>query len=65
MSVYSAGSPTFAPAVAGRDQHLIGHGDSPAARSWPWALLTALAHAGAYIDLSGVLAVQRLRRDCR
>jgi hypothetical protein len=42
--------------------HLIGRGDRPAARSWPWALLEALAHAGACVDPSGVLAVQRLRR---
>jgi hypothetical protein len=62
MSVYSAGSPAFAPAVTGRD-HLIGRGDSPAAPSWPWALLEALAHAGACIDPSGMLACQRLRRD--
>jgi hypothetical protein len=27
-----------------------------------WALLEALAYAGAYIDPSGVLAVQRLRQ---
>ena len=65
MSVYSAGSPAFAPAVTGRDQHLIGRGDSSAARFWPWALLEAFAHAGACIDPSGMLAVQRLRRGCQ
>ena len=68
MSVYSAGSPTFAPAVARRDdqqQHVIGRGDGSAARSWRWALLEALAHAGACIDPSGMLAVQRLRRGCQ
>jgi hypothetical protein len=63
MSVYSAGSPAFAPAVTVRDQHRIGRGHSSAAPSWRWALLEALAHAGACIDPSGILAVQRLRHN--
>jgi hypothetical protein len=36
--------------------------DREARRSRLWTLLEALAYAGAFIDPSGILAVERLRR---
>jgi hypothetical protein len=36
--------------------------DREARRSRLWTVLEALAYAGAYIDPSGILAVERLRR---
>jgi hypothetical protein len=42
-----------------------GQADADLGRERPsrlWALIEALAYAGAYIDPSGILAVQRLRQ---
>ena len=36
--------------------------DAERARSRLWTLIEALAYAGAYIDPSGILAVERLRQ---
>ena len=36
--------------------------DNDRARSRLWTLIEALAYAGAYIDPSGILAVERLRQ---
>jgi hypothetical protein len=36
-----------------------GEGTKP---TWTWRVLEAMAYAGAYIDPSGVLAAERLRR---
>ena len=36
--------------------------DNDRARSRLWTLVEALAYAGAYIDPSGILAVERLRQ---
>jgi hypothetical protein len=32
------------------------------ARPWIWTMIEALAYAGAYVDPSGILAVERLRQ---
>jgi hypothetical protein len=50
------------PAFQDRNQR-TDRNDTSAARSLAWALLEALACAGAFIDPSGVLAGQRLRRS--
>jgi hypothetical protein len=67
MSHLIASAPTRPPAF--REHDTIDHDttdhiaqDSERARSRIWTLLEALAYAGAYIDPSGVLAVQRLRQ---
>jgi hypothetical protein len=60
MSVITA-SPTLAPTVGDRDEARNRHHRS-AVPSRAWALLAALAYAGAIIDPSGVLAGQRMRR---
>lgn len=62
MSVSSTGSPSFAAAVHDRTQR-TDRNHTPAVPSWAWALLEALAYAGACNDPSGVLAVQRLHRS--
>jgi hypothetical protein len=36
--------------------------DADRARSRLWTLIEALAYAGAYVDPSGILAVERLRQ---
>jgi hypothetical protein len=36
-----------------------GEGTKP---TWPWRVLEAMAYAGAYINPTGVLAVEHLRR---
>ena len=36
--------------------------DTERSRSRLWTLIEALAYAGAYVDPSGILAVQRLRQ---
>jgi hypothetical protein len=61
VSVITAGSPTLAPTVGDRDEARNRHHRS-AVPSRAWALLAALAYAGAIIDPSGVLAGQRMRR---
>jgi hypothetical protein len=67
MSHLIASAPTRPPAF--RDHDTIDHDttdhiaqDDKRARSRIWTLIEALAYAGAYIDPSGVLAVQRLRQ---
>ncbi len=62
MSQLIASSPTRPPAF--RDRTATDHID-PAAerrRARLWTVIEALAYAGAYIDPSGILAVQRLRQ---
>jgi hypothetical protein len=67
MSHLIASAPTRPPAF--RDHDTIDHDTTDhitqdeRARSRIWTLLEALAYAGAYIDPSGVLAVQRLRQS--
>jgi hypothetical protein len=59
---------TATRAPASRDQAGTGHADAGQAdlgRERPsrlWAMIEALAYAGAYIDPSGIMAVQRLRQ---
>jgi hypothetical protein len=67
MSHLIASAPTRPPAF--RDHDTIDHDttdhaaqDRERARSRIWTLIEALAYAGAYIDPSGILAVQRLRQ---
>ena len=67
MSQRIASVPTRPPAF--RDHDTVDHDttdhtahDGERDRSRIWTLLEALAYAGAYIDPSGVLAVQRLRQ---
>jgi hypothetical protein len=61
MSHLIASTATRAPAF--RDQPGTDHADLGRERpSRLWALIEALAYAGAYIDPSGILAVQRLRQ---
>ena len=62
MSQLIASTATRPPAF--RDRAATDHTD-PAPeprRSRIWTVIEALAYAGAYIDPSGVLAVQRLRQ---
>ena len=67
MSHLIASAPTRPPAF--RDHDTIDHDttdhtsqDGERARSRIWTLIEALAYAGAYIDPSGILAVERLRQ---
>jgi hypothetical protein len=66
MSHLIASTATRAPAF--RDQAGTDHADASRAdlgRERPsrlWTLIEALAYAGAFIDPSGILAVQRLRQ---
>jgi hypothetical protein len=67
MSNLIASAPTRPPAFRDydtTDQDTTDHTsqDGERARSRIWTLIEALAYAGAYIDPSGVLAVQRLRQ---
>ena len=71
MSQMTVTASTRAPALRDRaatdqaatDQAAIDQADLGRERpSRLWVLLEALAYAGAYIDPSGVLAVQRLRQ---
>jgi hypothetical protein len=55
-------TPTQAPSVPDRDDTGQGDRTPEARRSRLWALIEALAYAGAYIDPSGIMAVQRLRQ---
>ena len=66
MSQLIASSPTRPPAF--RDRTATDH-TAPAdsdrqarRRARLWTVIEALAYAGAYIDPSGILAVQRLRQ---
>jgi hypothetical protein len=61
MSQLIATTSTRAPAF--RDRDATDHADLGRERpSRIWAVLEALAYAGAFIDPSGILAVQRLRQ---
>jgi hypothetical protein len=60
MSQLIASAPTRPPAFRDTTDHTSQ--DVERARSRIWTLIEALAYAGAYIDPSGVLAVQRLRQ---
>ncbi|HEX4908401.1 MAG TPA: hypothetical protein VFW32_07410 [Actinomycetes bacterium] len=53
---------TRAPALRDRhDADRVDHDRTPG-RSRLWALIEALAYAGAIVDPSGIMAVERLRR---
>ena len=55
-------STTQAPAFRDRpDADRVDHDRTPG-RSRLWALIEALAYAGAIVDPSGIMAVERLRR---
>jgi hypothetical protein len=63
MSQLIASTATRAPAFRDDTDHpdhagRTGERDRP----WIWTLIEALAYAGAYIDPSGILAVERLRQ---
>jgi hypothetical protein len=61
MSELIASTATRTPAFRDRDAN--DHADLDRERpSRIWALLEALAYAGAFIDPSGILAMQRLRQ---
>jgi hypothetical protein len=62
MSQPIASTATRPPAF--RDRPATDHTDPPPEprRSRLWTVIEALAYAGAYIDPSGILAVQRLRQ---
>jgi hypothetical protein len=63
MSQPLAATATRAPAFrdrVGTDQADLARDE--ARRSTLWTMLEALAYAGAFIDPSGILAVQRLRQ---
>ena len=65
MSHLIATAPARARAFRDRpDTDHIDHADRDGERdrSRIWTLIEALAYAGAYIDPSGILAVQRLRQ---
>lgn len=66
MSHLTASTATRAPAFrdqAGTDNADAGQADLGRERpSRLWAMIEALAYAGAYIDPSGIMAVQRLRQ---
>jgi hypothetical protein len=57
--------PAFRDGTAADHTDPIGHDDADRQarrRARLWTVLEALAYAGAYIDPSGILAVQRLRQ---
>jgi hypothetical protein len=65
MSHLIASAPTRAPAF--RDHPDTDHDanaghDRERTRSRIWTVIEALAYAGAYIDPSGILAVERIRQ---
>ena len=62
MSQLLATTSTRAPALPDRDDTDHADRSREPGRSRRWALIEALAYAGAYIDPSGILAVQRLRQ---
>jgi hypothetical protein len=55
-------TPTQAPSVQDRDDTGQADRKREVRRTRLWALVEALAYAGAYIDPSGILAIQRLRQ---
>ena len=64
MSHMIASAPTRAPAFRDRPDtdHSASANDGERARSRIWTVIEALAYAGAYVDPSGILAVERLRQ---
>jgi hypothetical protein len=62
MSQLVATTSTQAPALSDRDGIDQADRKREARRTRLWALIEALAYAGAYIDPSGIMAVQRLRQ---
>jgi hypothetical protein len=62
MSHLIASAPTRARAFQDRTETDCTDHDNDRARSRLWTLIEALAYAGAYIDPSGILAVERLRQ---
>jgi hypothetical protein len=65
MSQLIANAPTRAPALRDRqdtDNAANADHNGERARSRIWTLIEALAYAGAYVDPSGILAVERLRQ---
>jgi len=65
MSHMIASAPTRAPALRDRrdtDHSANADHGGERARSRIWTVIEALAYAGAYIDPSGILAVERLRQ---
>jgi hypothetical protein len=62
MSQLVATTSTQAPALPDRDGIDRADRKREARRTRLWALIEALAYAGAYIDPSGIMAVQRLRQ---
>jgi hypothetical protein len=62
MSQLVATTSTRAPALPDRDGIDQADPKREARRTRLWALIEALAYAGAYIDPSGIMAVQRLRQ---
>jgi hypothetical protein len=62
MSQLTTTSTTQAPAFRdGNHADRVDHDREPG-RSRLWALIEALAYAGAIVDPSGIMAVERLRR---
>ena len=62
MSQLVATTSTKAPALPDRDDTDQVDRKREARRTRLWALIETLAYAGAYIDPSGIMAVQRLRQ---
>ena len=58
----TAGSPVLAPTVPNRVEHNA-RKETSRGRSFAWKLLEGLAYAGACVDPSGILAMQRIRED--
>jgi hypothetical protein len=62
MSQLITATATRPPALRGRDETDQVDRRAERRRGRLWTLIEALAYAGAYIDPSGILAVERLRR---
>ena len=62
MSQLLATTSTRTPTLPDRDDTDHADRNHEPGRSRLWALIEALAYAGAYIDPSGILAVQRMRQ---
>ncbi len=62
MSQLLATTATRPPAFRDREDTGQAGRDREARRTRLWTLIEALAYAGAFIDPSGILAVQRLRQ---
>jgi hypothetical protein len=62
MNQLLATTSTRAPALPGRDDADQADRKREPGRSRLWTLIEALAYAGASIDPSGILAVQRMRQ---